>query len=191
MIANYSFRIPPLFRQPRGRSLRPMLKTGSGGILLCLVSFGNSILKMGRMHLIPSTCYDTDNETSFRLVVISNQGGIALRADTSSKAPKANHTTKLASFKTKVSTVFNQLDIPISIYAATAKDIYRKPRTGMWKEILEDYDIHSPGSIDLENSVFVGDAGGRIARSGKPKDFSCSDRYIFRILPCFEIANKE
>jgi bifunctional polynucleotide phosphatase/kinase len=113
---------------------------------------------------------------SFRVVVISNQGGIALRADAQSRAPKANHTTKLASFKMKVSAVFNQLDIPISIYAATAKDIYRKPRTGMWKELLEDYDIHTPGDVDIENSIFVGDAGGRIARGGKPKDFSCSDR---------------
>jgi bifunctional polynucleotide phosphatase/kinase len=72
--------------------------------------------------------------------------------------------------------VFNQLDIPISIYAATEKDTYRKPRTGMWSELLEDYDIHSPGDVDLENSIFVGDAGGRNAGNGKPKDFSCSDR---------------
>lgn len=109
-------------------------------------------------------------------MIISNQGGIALRADANSKAPKANHTTKLASFKAKVSAVLNQLDIPISIYAATAKDIYRKPRTGMWKELFEDYNIHDPGDLDLESSIFVGDAAGRVAGGGKSKDFSCSDR---------------
>jgi bifunctional polynucleotide phosphatase/kinase len=114
-----------------------------------------------------------------------------LKADPKSKAPKANHTSKLALFKTKVSTVFNQLDIPISIYAATEKDIYRKPRTGMWKELLEDYDIHTLGDLDLENSVFVGDAGGRIARGGIPKDFSCSDRQVFQILSYFGASNKE
>ena len=103
--------------------------------------------------------------------MISNQGGISLKAD--SKAPKS----KLGSFKSKVSAVFNQLDIPISIYAATEKDIYRKPRTGMWSELLEDFDIHLSGDVDLENSLFVGDAGGRNASNGKPKDFSCSDRY--------------
>jgi bifunctional polynucleotide phosphatase/kinase len=54
--------------------------------------------------------------------------------------------------------------------------MYRKPRTGIWSELLEDYDIRVPGGIDLENSVFVGDAGGRNASEGKPKDFSCSDR---------------
>lgn len=47
----------------------------------------------------------------------------------------------------------------------------------MWKELLEDYGIHSSGDVDLENSIFVGDAGGRIAHGGTPKDFSCSDRY--------------
>jgi bifunctional polynucleotide phosphatase/kinase len=103
--------------------------------------------------------------------VISNQGGMSLKSDT--KAPKS----KLGSFKSKVSAVFSQLDIPISIYAATEKDMYRKPRTGMWSELLEDYDLHVPGDLDLENSIFVGDAGGRNAGEGKPKDFSCSDRY--------------
>ena len=73
--------------------------------------------------------------------------------------------------------MFNQLNIPIDIYAATEKDMYRKPRTGMWSELLEDYEIHGQGDIDLDNSIFVGDAGGRKAADGKPKDFSCSDRY--------------
>lgn len=72
--------------------------------------------------------------------------------------------------------MFNQLDIPVSIYAATEKDVFRKPRTGMWKELLEDYDIHLPGDLDIVNSIFIGDAGGRSAAGGKSKDFSCSDR---------------
>jgi len=106
-------------------------------------------------------------------VIISNQGGISIKPD--SKGPK-NTGSKLVAFKTKVSAVLNQLNIPVSVYAATEKDLYRKPRTGMWSELLEDYDIHLPGELDLENSIFVGDAGGRIAEGGKPKDFSCSDR---------------
>lgn len=103
-------------------------------------------------------------------MVVSNQGGVSLKPNT--KAPKA-HTSKVASFKEKASAVFNQLDIPISIYAATEKDIYRKPRTGIWTELLDDDDIQP----DLEQCIFVGDAGGRHADGGKPKDFSCSDRY--------------
>jgi len=111
---------------------------------------------------------------SFRVVILTNQGGISLKPD--NKGPKA-HQTKIVSFKTKVTAILNQLDIPISIYAATGKDIYRKPRTGMWVELCHDYDI-SPGDLDLEHSIFVGDAGGREASGAKPKDFSCSDRYL-------------
>ncbi|QSZ31625.1 hypothetical protein DSL72_001192 [Monilinia vaccinii-corymbosi] len=109
-------------------------------------------------------------EDGFRVVVISNQVGISLKTDP--KSPKA----RLAEFKTKVSAVFNNLDIPVSIYAATEKDIYRKPRTGMWKELLEDYNIHAPGDLNLQESIFVGDAAGRQASTGHSKDFSCSDR---------------
>ena len=62
----------------------------------------------------------------------------------------------------------------------------------MWKELLEDYDIHLPGDLDLKQSVFVGDAGGRIASDGKPKDFSCSDRYssttISKFASCLHVA---
>lgn len=104
------------------------------------------------------------------LVVVSNQAGISLKSDR--KAPKS----KLPHLKTKVSAVFNQLDRPISIYAATERDNYRKPRTGMWKELLEDHGFNSVDELSLEKSIFVGDAGGRHAGNGKPKDFSCSDR---------------
>ncbi|KAI9643401.1 DNA kinase/phosphatase Pnk1 [Ciborinia camelliae] len=119
---------------------------------------------------VPGTLRKLYLEDGFRVVVISNQAGISLKTDP--KSPKV----RLAEFKTKVSAVFNHLDIPVSIYAATEKDIYRKPRTGMWKELLEDYDIHLPGDLDLQESIFVGDAAGRHASTGQSKDFSCSDR---------------
>ncbi|CAN9292135.1 unnamed protein product [Alternaria alternata] len=109
----------------------------------------------------------------FLVAIISNQGGISLRPDP--KTVKSDQ-KRLADFKTKVTAVFNQLDFPISIYAATSRDQYRKPRTGMWNELLEDYDIENAESVDLENSVFVGDAGGREAVAGGVKDHSCVDR---------------
>lgn len=109
--------------------------------------------------------------------MISNQGGISLKPDT--KAPNAPQ-SKVAAFKSKVTAVFQQLDFPISVYAATEKDIFRKPRIGIWNELLKDYDIHLPGDLDLLNSVFVGDAGGRDAAGGLQKDFSCSDRYVLQ-----------
>lgn len=74
----------------------------------------------------------------------------------------------------------NQLDLPISLYAATGKDKYRKPRTGMWDFMLEDHNLHQPGLVSLEACYFIGDAGGRTgSKTGIMKpDFSCSDRYV-------------
>lgn len=46
----------------------------------------------------------------------------------------------------------------------------------MWKELLEELDVDVGEGADLQNSFFVGDAGGRAARSGVKADHSCSDR---------------
>jgi bifunctional polynucleotide phosphatase/kinase len=109
-------------------------------------------------------------------VIISNQAGLTLHPDPKAKTPAANK-ARVQTFKTKVNSVLSQLDFPITIYAATEKDNYRKPRPGMWNELLEEYDIDfSSGSEDLEASFFVGDAGGRLAGNGMAKDFACSDR---------------
>lgn len=107
---------------------------------------------------------------------MSNQGGISLKPNP--KTVKSDQ-KRLADFKAKVAAVLAQLDLPISVYAATGRDQYRKPRTGMWHELLEDYDIEAADAVDLENSFFVGDAGGREAvKGGASKDFSCSDRFV-------------
>jgi bifunctional polynucleotide phosphatase/kinase len=110
---------------------------------------------------------------SYLVAIVSNQGGISLKPDP--KTVKSDQ-KRLADFKTKVSAVLTQLDIPLPVYAATARDQYRKPRTGMWQEMLDDYDLDSPNSVDLENSFFVGDAGGREALGNSAKDHSCVDR---------------
>jgi bifunctional polynucleotide phosphatase/kinase len=108
------------------------------------------------------------------VAVVSNQGGISLKPDP--KTVKSDQ-KRLATFKTKVSAVLTQLDLPITIFAATGRDQYRKPRTGMWKELLEDYDLDGVDTVDLDKSFFVGDAGGREAvPRGASKDHSCVDR---------------
>ncbi|KAF2256368.1 PNK3P-domain-containing protein [Trematosphaeria pertusa] len=113
-------------------------------------------------------------EEGYLVAVLSNQGGISLKPDP--KTIKSDQ-KRLADFKGKVSAVITQLDLPISIYAATARDQYRKPRTGMWQELLEDYDLEAADAVDLQNSFFVGDAGGREAvPGGAVKDHSCVDR---------------
>jgi bifunctional polynucleotide phosphatase/kinase len=86
------------------------------------------------------------------------------------KAPKKNH-ANLKTFKLKVASILDELDIPLSLYAATEKDKFRKPRIEMWEEMLDDYDLDVHG-VDLKDSYLVGDAAGRKG------DFSDSDRYI-------------
>lgn len=124
----------------------------------------------------------TSTTASYRVVILSNQAGITIHPDPKSKAPKAMSKDRLNAFKQKCNAVLSHLDIPTSVYAATEKDIYRKPRMGMWHELCDDYDI--TGEVDLDASIFVGDAGGRTAslaaregaKSAATKDFSCSDR---------------
>ena len=117
----------------------------------------------------------------FLVTVVSNQAGISLKPDP--KTIKSDQ-KRLADFKAKVSAVFTQLDLPISVYAATNHDRYRKPRVGMWEELLEDYDLENAETLDLDNSFFVGDAAGREASGGRTKDFSCGDRSVnFRSTP--------
>lgn len=111
----------------------------------------------------------------YRVVIFTNQGGLVLHPDPQAKAPKSTK-NRVPAFKQKCNAVLAQLGIPTTLYAATGKDSYRKPRAGMWTELKDDYDL-SESDIDHENSVFVGDAGGRTAGAA-PKDFSCSDRNL-------------
>lgn len=131
---------------------------------------------------VPTRLKQMYKEEGYRLVILSNQAGLTLHPDPNSKAPKKLGLSRVANFKQKCSAILTQLDLPTSIYAATGKDIFRKPRTGMWKELCKDYDIPED-EADLENSLFVGDAGGRTAQlkngetgAAGAKDFSCSDR---------------
>lgn len=83
----------------------------------------------------------------------------------------------LQAWQGKAASILKELNIPTTLYAATAFDNLRKPRTGMWDEILEDYDL-TPDTVDMKESFFVGDAAGRIAVPGTKikEDFSDSDR---------------
>lgn len=130
---------------------------------------------------IPGRLKQLDAEGA-QLVVLSNQGGITLSSSKSDKAPSKSlkpDLKRLTDFKTRLTAILSQLDVPISVYAATARDQYRKPRPGMWKEMLEHYDLDDAESFDHENSLYVGDAGGRTAGGGSgnsDKDFASSDR---------------
>lgn len=109
-------------------------------------------------------------DDNFSIAIISNQAGLSLKSDSTPKS-------KLSLFKTKVSDVLGNLNFPITIYVATEKDVYRKPRTGMWLELLKDYEIDEcKETLNLKECFYVGDAAGRKSWEGRPKDFACSDR---------------
>jgi bifunctional polynucleotide phosphatase/kinase len=108
------------------------------------------------------------------IVFISNQAAVSLRSD--AKTP--NGMRSLNNWKAKVTNVLTTLDLPITVFAATGHDRFRKPRTGMWEKLLEGYDLSEEGQVDLEGSVFIGDAAGRAGDKSQKvkKDHSCSDR---------------
>lgn len=95
----------------------------------------------------------------YDVMVFTNQGGL--------KEPGKN-TTRHAQFKSKVSAVLEALGLPITVYAATCNDLYRKPRAGMWEAMKAD--LGGEVEVKLVESFLVGDAAGREG------DFSDSDR---------------
>lgn len=62
------------------------------------------------------------------------------------------------------------------LLAATGQDEFRKPRTQMWHEVLEEFDLDANDGPDTTACFFVGDAGGRPAKINNRADHSCSDR---------------
>ncbi|KAF8477536.1 polynucleotide kinase 3 phosphatase-domain-containing protein [Kalaharituber pfeilii] len=97
----------------------------------------------------------------YDLIIFTNQGGISVEKPAG----------KLDKFKLKVAVIFETLDIPVTLYGATENDQYRKPRTGMWDELMDEYDL-DVHAVDKAESFFVGDAAGR------DRDFSATDRYF-------------
>ncbi|KAJ6113659.1 Polynucleotide kinase 3 phosphatase [Penicillium sp. IBT 18751x] len=105
------------------------------------------------------------NSAGFQVVVFSNQKKIAIQKDIKAGSGESK---SLTTFKEKLTAMMNDLQVPISVYAATTDAEFRKPRLGMWREFQDDYDLDVTG-IDMKGSFFVGDAGGR------PGDHSAAD----------------
>lgn len=114
-------------------------------------------------------------DEGYAIVVMSNQAAVRLRHD--DKTPKSG-IRSLNNIKGKITAVLNQLELPVTIYAATGHDGFRKPRAGMWQQLLRDYGLSDPAEIDHAKCVFVGDAAGRAGDKvlGVKKDHSCCDR---------------
>lgn len=119
---------------------------------------------------------DSNPLNSYQIAIFTNQGSISLRSDP--KTVKSDQ-RNLIHFKAKVAFVLAQLDFPVNLYAATIRDQYRKPRTRMWHELLEDIDLDMHGGPDFPACFFVGDAGGRPARKDAKADHASSDRLTY------------
>ena len=121
---------------------------------------------------IPAKLKQLHND-GYLVVILSNQGNISLKEKAK---PLQKDTASLVNFKAQVTAILRQLDLPISVYAAADQDKYRKPRGGMWQEMLEDCDLEGDGSVDHGQSFYVGDAAGRAQTDKRRKDHACSDR---------------
>ncbi|KAF8474989.1 polynucleotide kinase 3 phosphatase-domain-containing protein [Kalaharituber pfeilii] len=97
----------------------------------------------------------------YNVIIFTNQGGINVEKPAG----------KLDKFKLKVAAIFETLDIPVTLYGATENDQYRKPKTGMWDELIDEYDLDVHG-VDKAESFLVGDAAGRDG------DFSATDKHF-------------
>ncbi|KAF8892654.1 polynucleotide kinase 3 phosphatase-domain-containing protein [Infundibulicybe gibba] len=100
------------------------------------------------------------HDSGHSIIIISNQ---ALK-------PAA-----LKAWKLKIASIASALpNVPFHLFAATAKDSYRKPMPGMWYA-LEAILRGDDAEIDLASSFFVGDAAGRQYSTHKA-DFAGTDR---------------
>lgn len=71
----------------------------------------------------------------------------------------------------RLDTFVQEVDVPMLLLCATAKDEYRKPSTKAWGALAS----HDGAEPDMKCSFFVGDAAGRKAATGRKRDFSDSD----------------
>ncbi|KAK7466961.1 DNA kinase/phosphatase Pnk1 [Stygiomarasmius scandens] len=112
-----------------------------------------------RPEQVPSRLKQLHSE-GFSIVIISNQ---ALKS-----AALVNWKKRIESFAASLPLT------PFRLFAATAKDNYRKPMIGMWAELTR---IYQEGGIEIDKtqSFFVGDAAGRQYPNGKT-DWASTDR---------------
>jgi bifunctional polynucleotide phosphatase/kinase len=113
------------------------------------------------------------HQEGYLVIILSNQSTISLKDN---KKTLQKDMASLTNFKAQLSSILAQLDLPISVYAATGQDKYRKPRIGMWEEVLEDFSLQTEGAVDMAESFYIGDAAGREKTDNRRKDHASSDR---------------
>nr|XP_045608307.1 uncharacterized protein F21D5.5-like [Procambarus clarkii] len=101
-------------------------------------------------------------QDGYKIVFFTNQAGIAT----------GKHT--VAGVQNKISNIINKLGVPVQVFVSTGKSKYRKPAIGMWNFFKNN--ANGGVDVDINESMYIGDAAGRPAQGSKKKDFSYSDR---------------
>ncbi|KAI5300896.1 hypothetical protein KEM55_004100 [Ascosphaera atra] len=112
------------------------------------------------------------HDQGYLLAIITNQGAVVLKKKSKKSKTDVSEPKSLTNLKQRLTGVVKALELPMSIYAATAKDGFRKPGTGMWKELVGKQDLDLENDLNHEQCFFVGDAAGR------PQDHSNVDREL-------------
>ncbi|KAJ8925476.1 hypothetical protein NQ315_009310 [Exocentrus adspersus] len=104
------------------------------------------------------------NDEGFKTVFFTNQSGVG----------KDSH--KVKNFKKKIENIVSKISLPIQVFIATGKSLYRKPLPGMWNVLVDMKNDDVP--VDKDSSFYVGDAAGREKNWApkKNKDHSIADR---------------
>lgn len=98
----------------------------------------------------------------FKLVIFTNQKGIQ------------NGKVDAGSFKRKIEKILSSFTIPAQVYVSLGTMMYRKPCIGMWNYMEKEE--NGGIAVNRPESIYVGDAAGRVATKGRKKDFSTADR---------------
>lgn len=104
------------------------------------------------------------HEKEYKIVFFTNQSGVGKDRD------------KIRDFKYKTEKIVGYLAIPVQVFIALGKGIYRKPVTGMWNILSESKNENV--EINMDKSFYVGDAAGREKEWApkRKKDHSNADR---------------
>ncbi|KAH8803991.1 polynucleotide kinase 3 phosphatase-domain-containing protein [Hyaloscypha sp. PMI_1271] len=101
--------------------------------------------------IVPSKIQETYDQ-GFMIKIITNQGRLT--------DSDGNEVPDIRLFQQKVEQILDMLDVPLTIYAACANDNWRKPRTDIWKLLVQESQQKGQ-EINENNSYLVGDAAGR------------------------------
>uniref|UniRef100_A0A914DQ85 Bifunctional polynucleotide phosphatase/kinase n=1 Tax=Acrobeloides nanus TaxID=290746 RepID=A0A914DQ85_9BILA len=102
-------------------------------------------------------------ENDYKICIFTNQKGMQL-----------GH-VKPEGFKRKIQAICGKIGVPIQVFISMGPPEFRKPYIGMWTR-LEKYE-NGGVTVKRDESLYVGDAAGRIPSSTRPKkDHSAADR---------------